>query len=224
MLSSTESAFLSVFDIVPVPVGTAASSSMTFSSSNSSISAYSSSSSTTSSGAVVVAVASSALSSFSVTISSSASSAVSFAFPSPFSSSISKISNSSTNLSSIRCCCSSGDITLDTNQSSSPHSSLNLAVSSSPMATEFSNVDARVGQGTLRVTRNCLSSGKYFLRFFGFPDSHAHVGHLYTNSSPAFTNSSGVRTPRVKKAESFRVGVAHSRALWNLLRSDMISG
>jgi hypothetical protein len=53
------------------------------------------------------------------------------------------------------------------------------------------------------------------LRLDGSPLSHVHVGHLYTNSSPAMTNSSGVSTPRVTKAEDFNVGVAHSRAVFN---------
>ncbi len=46
------------------------------------------------------------------------------------------------------------------------------------------------------------------------------MGHWKTSSSPARTNSSGVRTPRVKKAEVFRVGVAHSRADFRLDRMD----
>ena len=45
----------------------------------------------------------------------------------------------------------------------------------------------------------------------GSPPSQLHVGHLYTSSSPAATNSSGVSTPRLRKADDLSVGVAHSR-------------
>ena len=50
--------------------------------------------------------------------------------------------------------------------------------------------------------------------------SQLHVGHLYTNSSPANTNSSGVNTPRDKKALDLSVGVAHSRADLRLERRE----
>lgn len=46
------------------------------------------------------------------------------------------------------------------------------------------------------------------------------MGHLYTSSSPALTNSSGVRTPRVRKAEDLSVGVRYSRADFRLDRRD----
>ena len=49
------------------------------------------------------------------------------------------------------------------------------------------------------------------MAFLGSPPSQLHVGHLYTSSSPAATNSSGVSTPRLRKADDLRVGVAHSR-------------
>ena len=60
------------------------------------------------------------------------------------------------------------------------------------------------------------------MRFDGSPASHDHVGHLNTNSSPAETNSSGVRTPRVRKAVDFNVGVMYSRADLRLDSKDGI--
>ena len=46
------------------------------------------------------------------------------------------------------------------------------------------------------------------------------MGHLYTSSSPALTNSSGVSTPRVRNADDFRVGVRYSRADLRLERRE----
>ena len=60
------------------------------------------------------------------------------------------------------------------------------------------------------------------MRFDGSPASHDHVGHLNTSSSPAATNSSGVRTPRVRKAVDFNVGVMYSRADLRLDSKDGI--
>lgn len=46
------------------------------------------------------------------------------------------------------------------------------------------------------------------------------MGHLYTSSSPAATNSSGVKTPRLRKAEVLRVGERYSRADLRFERRD----
>mmetsp|Transcript_15765 Transcript_15765/g.22422 ORF Transcript_15765/g.22422 Transcript_15765/m.22422 type:complete len:209 (-) Transcript_15765:50-676(-) len=131
------------------------------------------------------------------------------------------MSNCSSNSISLRCCCSSADIKCDISQSSTPHFSSICAVSSPDVTTEFSNTLTLAGHGTFLVTRYCLSSGKKVFFFFGSPDSQHHVGHLYTNSSPARTNSSGVNTPLFKKADSFNVGVAHSLAFLNLFAPEV---
>ena len=88
--------------------------------------------------------------------------------------------------------------------------------------TTFSMLLTLSGHGTPLVIRNCLPGGRCFFLLAGSPDSHVHVGHLYTSSSPAATYSSGVSTPRDRKADDFRVGVAHSRADFKLDKRDGI--
>mmetsp|Transcript_23825 Transcript_23825/g.69782 ORF Transcript_23825/g.69782 Transcript_23825/m.69782 type:complete len:205 (+) Transcript_23825:524-1138(+) len=90
-----------------------------------------------------------------------------------------------------------------------------VAIHSSPSSVSCMAASVRdatlLRHGTLRVTRNCLSLGKWLFRRLGSPDSQAQVGQRKTSWSPAATNSSGVRTPRSRKADSLSVGVAHSR-------------
>mmetsp|Transcript_22472 Transcript_22472/g.60775 ORF Transcript_22472/g.60775 Transcript_22472/m.60775 type:complete len:244 (+) Transcript_22472:1015-1746(+) len=72
---------------------------------------------------------------------------------------------------------------------------------------------ARCRQGTFRVMRNCLSTGRWGRTFDWSPALHCHVGHLRTSMSPAVTNSSGVSMPLSWNCDSVMTGAKYSAVL-----------
>ena len=94
---------------------------------------------------------------------------------------------------------------VSTHPSSSPSRCLSAPANASIAA-------ARSRHGTLRVTRNCFSLGRYGFALAGSPPCHDHVGHCATRKSPARTNSSGVTTPFSRNALLVRVVITLSAA------------